>query len=54
MNTQTMEQLKTLNDVTLSAVVGGDGGASLLSILLVGVYSYYANEATDSCRANPK
>ncbi|HEL1619992.1 TPA: bacteriocin class II family protein [Streptococcus suis] len=54
MNTKTMEQFNVLNADTLATVEGGDGGATaLLWFIVGGVYSYYANEATASCRKNP-
>ncbi|MGT2832468.1 hypothetical protein [Streptococcus halotolerans] len=54
MNTKAMEKFNDLNSADLAIVEGGDGGASLLWFLVGGVYSYYANEATASCRKNPK
>ncbi|WP_438838603.1 bacteriocin class II family protein [Streptococcus pluranimalium] len=54
MNTKTMEQFEVMDEMVLSTIEGGDGGASLLWFLVGGVYSYYANEATASCRKNPK
>ncbi|MEQ9764249.1 hypothetical protein [Streptococcus jiangjianxini] len=54
MNTKAMEKFNDLNFADLATVEGGDGGASLLWFLIGGVYSYYANEATASCRKNPK
>ncbi|MGQ9411640.1 hypothetical protein [Streptococcus pluranimalium] len=39
-----------MDEMALSTIEGGDGGASLLWFLVGGVYSYYANEATASCR----
>ena len=50
MNTKTLGQFDVMDEMALSRIEGGDGGASLLWFLVGGVNSYYANEATASCR----
>lgn len=55
MNTETIAQFDVLDTEMLTSVSGGDGGASAFLIFLGGsIYSYYASEATSSCRKNPK
>lgn len=56
MNTKTMEQFKTLNDIALSSVEGGDGGAFGLLILgYIGgkIIDGAIADSTASCRKNP-